>query len=228
MKEAMALIQMEHEGGKLQLHWKPAQKKNSQNQIVIYGLVPRFDPKGVMKELVYGLKESKKELCDAKKFSLTENVDQRDRALLLFKRYFKQATAPKASIQSESKETSLNKNKEYMENSCQLFHLEYDPADNARMDPVWNQFIPSGQSELVLRHWVKVYVLPNPGQQDPSQITLIRWYMKFHCRYTNVSRILAYPTVTKLDKPIKVSMVDGTIPPCKFTTFRQKIYGSAH
>ncbi len=104
MKEAMALIQMELKGETLQLCWKPAQKKNSQNQIVIYGLVPRFNPKGVMRELVYGLKESKKELCDAKKFSLTENVDQQDRALPLFNGYFKQATAPKASSQSESKD----------------------------------------------------------------------------------------------------------------------------
>jgi hypothetical protein len=37
-----------------------------------------------VRELVYGLKESKKELCDAKKLSLTENVDQLDRALPLF------------------------------------------------------------------------------------------------------------------------------------------------
>jgi hypothetical protein len=109
-----------------------------------------------------------------------------------------------------------------MENGCRLFHLEYDPADNARMDPVWNQFIASGQSKLVLGHRAKVYVLPNPGQQDSSQIALIRWYMKFHCRYTNVSRILAHPMVTNLDKPIKVSMVDGTLPPCKFTTLRHK------
>jgi hypothetical protein len=138
MKEAMTLIQMELKGEKLQLCWKPAQKKNSQNQIVIYGLVPGFDPKGVMRELVYGLKESKKELCDAKKFSLTENVDQRDRALPLFNGYFKQATAPKASSQSESKEMLLNKNSEYTENGCRLFHLKYDPADNARMNPIWN------------------------------------------------------------------------------------------
>jgi hypothetical protein len=143
VKEVLASIQMELEGEKLQLCSKPAQKKNSQNQIVIYGLVPGFDPKGVMRELVYRLKESKKELCDAKKFSLTENVDQRDRALPLFNGYFKQATAPKASSQSESKERLLNKIKEYMENGCRLFHLKYDPADNARMDPVWNQFIAS-------------------------------------------------------------------------------------
>ncbi len=218
----MASIQMELKRGGLQLCWKPAQKKNSQNQIVIYGLVPRFNPKGVMRELVYGLKESKKELCDAKTFFLTENVDQRDRALPLFNEYFKQATAPKALSQSESKEMLLNKNKEYTENGCRLFHLKYDPADNARMDPVWNQFIPSGQSKLVLGHRAKVYLLPNPGHQNPSQIILIRQYMKFHRRYTNVSRILAHPTVTNLDKPIKVSMVDGTIPPCKFTTLRHK------
>jgi hypothetical protein len=118
-----------------------------------------------MRELVYGLKESEKELCDAKKFSLTENMDQQDRALPLFNKYFKQATAPKASSQSESKEMSLNKNKEYMENGCRLFHLEYDPADNARMDPTWNQFIASGQSKQVLGHRAKVYVHPNQGNR---------------------------------------------------------------
>jgi hypothetical protein len=116
----------------------------------------------------------------------------------------------------------INKKKEYLENGCRLFHLKYDPADNVRMDPVWNQFIASGQSKLVLGHRAKVYVLPNPGQQDLSQITLIRWYMKFHCKYTNVFRILAHPTVTNLNKPIEVSMVDGIIPPRKFTTLRHK------
>ncbi len=79
-----------------------------------------------------------------------------------------------------------------------------DPANNARMIPVWNQFIESGRSELVLGLRLKVHVLPNPGQQDPSQITLIIRYMKFHCIYTNASWILSHPMVTNLKKPIEV------------------------
>jgi hypothetical protein len=124
VKDALSSIQMELEGEQLQLRWKPAQKKNCLNQIVIYGLVPGFNPKGTMRELLYGLKESEKELCDAKRFSILENIDRWERALLLINGYFKQATAPKASSHSKSQETLLNKNKEYMQNGCKIFHLE--------------------------------------------------------------------------------------------------------
>jgi hypothetical protein len=117
---------------------------------VIYGLPPGFDTRGIMQKLLYGLKECEKELCNHQCFSISENMDHRERHLLLFNGYYKQATAPKASSHSKSCETSLNKNKEYMQNGCRLFHLEYNPTDNARMDPVWTQFITSGQSELVL------------------------------------------------------------------------------
>ncbi len=165
---------MELEGEKLQIRWKPAQKKNSRNQICIYGLVPGFDVRGIMQELKYGLKKSKKKLCDGKKFTISENIDQRDRPLPLLNGFFKQATAPKASSTSERKETSLNKNKDYMENGCRVFHLEYDPADNARMGDVWNHFTASGWRDRVLGLRTKIYTLPLPGQIDPSQITLIR------------------------------------------------------
>jgi hypothetical protein len=47
IKDTLADLQMELKGEHLQLQWKPAQKKNSHNQIVIYGLVPGFDPRGV-------------------------------------------------------------------------------------------------------------------------------------------------------------------------------------
>ncbi len=75
VKDAITNLQMELEGEKLQICWKPAQKKNSRNQICIYGLVPGFDVRGIMQELKYGLKESKKELCDGKKFTISENID---------------------------------------------------------------------------------------------------------------------------------------------------------
>jgi hypothetical protein len=104
----------------------------------------------------------------------------RERPLPLFNGYYKQATAPKASSHSKSCATSLNKNKEYMQNGCRLFHVEYVATENARMNPIWTQFI-SGQSELVLGLQSKMFVLPNPGQQDPHQITLIRHYMRFLC-----------------------------------------------
>ena len=58
-----------------------------------------------MKELLYGLKESEKELCDAKHFSILEYIDHGERALPLFNGSFKQATAPKASSNSKSQET---------------------------------------------------------------------------------------------------------------------------
>jgi hypothetical protein len=146
VKDAITNLQMELEGEKLQIRWKPAQKKNSRNQICIYGLVPGFDVRGIMQELKYGLKESKKELCDGKKFTISKNIDHCDRPLPLLNGFFKQATAPKASSTSERKETLLNKNKEYMENGCRVFHLEYNPADNARMGDVWNHFTASGRS----------------------------------------------------------------------------------
>ena len=55
---------MELEGEHLQIRWKLAQKKNTKNQIVIYGIPPVFDPVGIMGELLHGLKESEKELCN--------------------------------------------------------------------------------------------------------------------------------------------------------------------
>jgi hypothetical protein len=45
VEKALADLQMELEGEHLQLRWKPAQKKISCNQIIIYGLVPGFDPR---------------------------------------------------------------------------------------------------------------------------------------------------------------------------------------
>ncbi len=185
VKDALTSLQMELEGDHLRLQWKPAQKKNSRNQIVIYGLPPGFDARGVMRKLLFGLKECEKELCNAKRFSVSENLARRDRALPLFNGYYKQGTPLKATSHAESLENSLNKNKEYMQNGCKLFHLEYDPAKNAWMDPVWTQFVQSGQSELVLRLCSKIFVLPPPGQQDPRQITLIRRFM------TSIANILA-------------------------------------
>jgi hypothetical protein len=44
------------------MRWKAAQKKNTKNQIIVYGLPPGFNYKGIMWELLYGLKESEKEL----------------------------------------------------------------------------------------------------------------------------------------------------------------------
>jgi hypothetical protein len=62
------------------------------------------------------LKECEKELCDAKHFSVSENLAHRDRALPLFNGYYKQGTPPKATSHAKSLENSLNKNKEYMQN----------------------------------------------------------------------------------------------------------------
>jgi hypothetical protein len=222
IKDALTDLQMELEGEHLQIRWKLAQKKNSRNQIVIYGVPPGFDLKGIMHELLFGLKESEKELCNHKHFSPSENMDHRDRVLPLFNGYYKQSTPPKTISHSKSLENSLNKNKEFLQNGCKLFQLKYDPAENVRMDPVWIQFIASGQSKLVLDLRSKVFVLPNPGQQDPHQIMLIRQYMRFHCCYTGCTCIHLHPIDTNLDKSIKISMMDGSCPPRKFTTLRQE------
>ncbi len=189
---------------------------------MICGLPLGFDAKGIMRELLFGLKECEKELCDANRFTPSQNMERRDMPLPLLNGYYKQATPPKVSLYSESLENSLNKNKEYMQNGCKLFHLEYDPADNKRMVPVWTQFIELGRSELFLGLRLKVFILPAPGQQDPNQITLIRGYMKFQCRYSGVSRIGSHKTVTNLDKVVEITMRDGTQPPRKFTTLRHK------
>jgi hypothetical protein len=175
-----------------------------------------------MRELLFGLKECEKELCNANRFTPSQNMEQCDMPLPLLNGYYKQATPPKASSYSESLENSLNKNKEYMKNGCRLFHLEYNPADNRRMEPVWTQFIDSGRSELFLGICSKVFVLPAPGQQDPNQITLIRRYMKFHCRYSGVSRIGSHKTVTNLDIVVEITMQNGTRPPRKFTTLQHE------
>jgi hypothetical protein len=84
------------------------------------------------------------------------------------------------------------------------------------------QFIKSGRSKLVLGLRSKIFVLHAPGQQAPNQITLIRWYMKFHCRYTLVSWIMSQATVTNLNKVVEVTMADLLTPPHKFTTLCHK------
>jgi hypothetical protein len=154
---------------------------------VIYGPPPGFDAKGIMRELLFELKECEKELYDANRFTPSHNMERCNMPLPLLNGYYKQATPPKASLYSESLENLINKNMEYMQNGCKLFHLEYDPADNKRMEPVWTQFIELGRSKLFLGLHSKVFVLPAPGQQDPNQITLIQRYMKFQCRYSGVS-----------------------------------------
>jgi hypothetical protein len=176
-----------------------------------------------MRELLHALKESKKELCAAGRFSPEQNMSLRDLALPLFNGYYKQMTPPKAMTHSEGLGNSLNKNKEFTQNGCRIYHLEYDPAENLRMEPVWTHFIESGRSELVLGCRSKIFVLPNPGVQSPTTITLIRCYMHFHIRYTGVSRIHSHATVMDLDKWVEVSMVDPcALPPWKFRTLRHK------
>jgi hypothetical protein len=64
VKEAIDNLQMELEGKQLEIRWKQAQKKNTKNQIVIYGITPGFDPLGIMYELLHGLKESENEICE--------------------------------------------------------------------------------------------------------------------------------------------------------------------
>jgi hypothetical protein len=70
----------------------------------MYGLVPVFNPRGVMRELLFGLKESEKELCNNTQFFPSENLDHQDRALPLFNGYYKQATPPKTATHDESLE----------------------------------------------------------------------------------------------------------------------------
>jgi hypothetical protein len=87
VKDAFTSLQMELEGKQLQIWWKPTQKKNSRNQIVIYGLPPGFNQKGIMQELLYGLKECKKDLCDGNQFDPSQNIKRRNMPLPLFNGY---------------------------------------------------------------------------------------------------------------------------------------------
>jgi hypothetical protein len=109
-------------------------EENSRNQIVIYGLPPGFNQKGIMHELLLGLKECKEDLCDGNQFDPSQNIEHREMLILLFNGYYKQATAPKASTHAEGLENSLNKNRKFMQNGGRVFHLEYDPSKNKQMD----------------------------------------------------------------------------------------------
>jgi hypothetical protein len=223
-KDAIDELQMELEGEQLQIRWKPAQKKNTKNQIVIYGIPPVFDAEGIMGELLHGLKASEKELCDSgSSLLLEERIFRRDLPLPLFNGYFKQAIPPKAASHSEGQEMSLNKNKEYTQNGCRVFNLEFDPSDNARMAPVWNQFKESGRSELVLGRRSRVFVVPNAGKLAPAKVTEVRRLMGFHLKYTARTRTHSHPTVSCLDKLTEVTMDDpNSRPPRKFTSMRNE------
>ena len=84
-KDAIDELQMELEGEQLQIRWKSAQKKNTKNQIVIYGIPPVFDAEGIMGELLHRLKASEKELCDsASSLLLNERIFCRDDEASLF------------------------------------------------------------------------------------------------------------------------------------------------
>ena len=151
--------------------------------------------------------------------TLKERNHRRDLELPLFNGFFKQATPPKAVSLSEGKETSLNKNKEYTQNGCRVFNLEYDSSDNARMAPVWTQFKDSGRSELVLGRRSKVFVVPSAGKLAPE----IRRYMHFHLCYTTRTRTHSHPTLTGLDKLTEVTMENPSArPPRKFTSMRNE------
>jgi hypothetical protein len=65
VKDALENLQMELEGKHLQIRWKAAQKKSTKKQMVIYGLPPGFDTKGIMRKPRYGLKQSEKPLQHA-------------------------------------------------------------------------------------------------------------------------------------------------------------------
>ena len=73
--------------------------------------------------------------------------------LPLLNGYYRQSTPPKAPTHSQELENSLNKNKEFMQNGCRIFHLEYDPSENTCMDDVWTQLIDSGRRT---RSWTPV------------------------------------------------------------------------
>ncbi len=191
---------------------------------MIYGISPGFDPLGIMHELLHGFKESEKEICDnGTILTLEECVHRRNLALPLFNGYYKQASPPKASTHSKGLENSLNKNKEFTQNGCRIFHLEYDSSDNARMELVWRHFKDSGQSELVLGRQSRVYVLPSPGKLVPATVTSICHYMSFHLRYTSATQIHSHPTLMNLDKWTEVTMEDTeALPSRKYTTMQHE------
>jgi hypothetical protein len=50
--------------------------------------------------------------------------------LPVMNRYFKQVTPPKATMDSESWEHSLNKLNKLKKNGCKILVIEYNPIDN--------------------------------------------------------------------------------------------------
>jgi hypothetical protein len=102
---------------------------------------------GIMRSIRPGLKTCEKTLCNAKKFTIKANIDCYHLPLLVMNRYFKQVTPPKAISDSESGEYLLNKLTEFKKNGCKIFVIEYNPADNCRMAPVWDLFINLGEMD---------------------------------------------------------------------------------
>jgi hypothetical protein len=224
VRQAIGNLLIELEGDVHQIRYKPAQHKNSKAEKMFPGVPAGLCPKGFMQSVWHGLKKCKKALCNAKKFSIEANMNQYHQDLPITNGYFKQVTPPKASSESENKEHSLNKVKEYQRNGCKIFVIEYDPINNCRMSPVWELFMNLGEMERMFGIRVKLQVIPPPGKKDPNSITKHCHYCKHYVNYSSKVRYLQHKSVINLDHTVTLAMVDRTPPPCSVSTLCHKYF----
>ncbi len=184
VKQVIGDILIELEGDAHQIKYKPTQLKNSNAEKMFPGVPAGLCSEGLMHSIWHGLKNCKKTLCNAKKFTIKANMDHYHLPLPVMNGYFKQVTPPKTISGSESGNYSLNKLTEFKKNSCKIFVIEYDPINNHRMAAVWDLFINSGNMADILGIRVKVQVIPPPGEWDPNSITKQRRYCKHHVNYS--------------------------------------------
>ncbi len=129
-------------------------------------------PKGIMHSIQHGLKECEKTPCNVKKFTIKANMDRYHLPLPVMNGYFKQATPPKATMDSESKEHHSINSMNIRRMAARYLSLNTTPLIITRwLNCGMDLFINSGEMECILGIRVKVQVIPPPGERDPNSIT---------------------------------------------------------
>ncbi len=185
VKQAIGDLLIEFEGDVHRIKYKPTQGKNSKAEKMIPGVPAGLCSEGLMRSIRHRLKNSKKTLCNAKKFTIKSDLDCYHLPLPVMNGYFKQVTPPKTTSDSESHDYSLNKLTEFKKKRCKIFVIEYDPIDNRQMAPMWDLFINFRDMADIPGIRVKVQVIPPPGEWDPTSITKQRRYCKHHLNYSS-------------------------------------------
>ena len=105
-----------------------------------------------------------------------------------------------------------------------MFVIEYNPMDIRQMAPLWDPFINSGELERILGIWVKVQVIPPPGERDPNLIMKTRRYCKHHVNYSSKVWYIQHKLIINLNHPVTLAMTDGFHPPHGVSTLRHKYF----